>query len=222
MFSGNSPAVAFPAIMSQKFHARANFSPGHLSAPDLHPASPSGPHLAILRHSALPLCSISRIPMSDPMVTTILSALESVRGEYYRLVFVGQVAEPNLLTISRISRYPLINLSLEMSRLLMAVPPAQRARNLTSIAEDLVHRVGAEGVILNRLELLFLPSLSHDPVRTLLQLSRELSILAVWPGEMDRDRLRYAEPTHPEHRDYDALDLVVVKPAFGAHAVTTE
>src|SRR5680860_575744 len=118
-------------------------------------------------------------PMQDPMVTTILSALESVRGDYYRLVFVGPVAEPYLLAISRTTRFPLINLSLEMSRLLIDVPPARRARDLPGIAESLLDHVNAEGVILNRLELLFLPSLSHDPVRTLLRLSRNLTILAV-------------------------------------------
>ncbi len=147
--------------------------------------------------------------MPDP-ITSILSVLESVRGEYYRLVFVGRVAEPYLLAISRASHFPLINLSLEMSRLLMEVPPVQRQRRLPDIAAERLDRVEAEGVILNRLELLFLPALSHDPLRTLLQMSRHLTILAVWPGEMENNRLSYAHPAHPEHRDYDSADLVVV------------
>ncbi|HET7275002.1 MAG TPA: BREX-3 system P-loop-containing protein BrxF [Gammaproteobacteria bacterium] len=157
--------------------------------------------------------------MPDPLTESILAALEYVRNEYYRLVFVGRSAIPVLPDVASATGFPLINFSLEISRSLREVPLAQRARRLRGIAQSIVNEKADDGVILTRIELLFLPSLLHDPVRTLLELSRRQPILAVWPGEGEDGRLRYAEPSHPEYHDSERGDIIMVPPFAGAPAV---
>jgi len=58
-------------------------------------------------------------------------------------------------------------------------------------------------LILDRLEVLFTPTLQLDVLRLLLDLGRSGRLIAIWPGEYQNTRLTYAMPGHPEYREYE-------------------
>jgi hypothetical protein len=65
-------------------------------------------------------------------------------------------------------------------------------------------------VMLDNIELLFAPELEQDPLRLLQRLSRNLTIVAAWPGTVDGGCLTYAEPGHPETRRYSSPQACIV------------
>ncbi len=65
-------------------------------------------------------------------------------------------------------------------------------------------------MVLDNLELLFDVELKQDPLRLLQHISRNRNVVAAWNGHVDGGKLTYAEPGHPEYREYKAKELLLV------------
>jgi hypothetical protein len=65
-------------------------------------------------------------------------------------------------------------------------------------------------VVLDNLEILFDKDLQQDPLRLLQSISRNRAVVASWNGIMNSGRLFYAEPEHPEYRNYDTAGVQIV------------
>jgi len=105
---------------------------------------------------------------------------------------------------------PVVNLSLELSRRLLDVSTRQRPIRASSIVDDIVRGYPGDVVVVDNLELLFAPELELDPLRMLKHLGRDRTVIAAWPGTIDGSHLRYAEPGHPEARDYPVQGTEIV------------
>lgn len=106
-----------------------------------------------------------------------------------------------------------INVSLALSQRLLGVALPHRQIQSPSILADVL--AGEEPALLYDLELLFELALQLDPLRVMRAASRSRLLLALWPGTLEDGNLTYAEPDHPQHRQYrpDDLEGLLVAPA---------
>lgn len=65
-------------------------------------------------------------------------------------------------------------------------------------------------LLLDRIQILMLPQLMFKATDVLCRVARRRSVCASWPGRLDRGRLLYADPNHPEFLDEDASRALVI------------
>ena len=146
---------------------------------------------------------------------------EAVREEighaeslYNRLVLVvgvhGAGKSGTLKEIAGRIGAPLVNVNLELSRCLLDLADRQRPRHVHHLLERIVAETGSNVVLLDNIELLFDVSLRQDPLRLLQGLSRRRTVVAAWNGSIDGGYISYAEPGHPEYRQYPKDGILTV------------
>ncbi len=156
--------------------------------------------------------------MSELNLSDVLARIEQAGALYHRLILL--VAPPGagkteaLRHVAQQVGAPLINVNLEISRLLLDLTERQRALQLPRLLGDLLETTKAEVILLDNTEILFAPSLRQDPLRLLQGLSRNRTVVATWNGSVKGGRLVYAETGHPEHQSYPVQDLLVVSPGM--------
>ena len=152
--------------------------------------------------------------MAAPLPERVLARVAEVGGLYHRLLLV--VGPPRsgktgaLRDIAAAQGWPLLNVNLRLSELLLELTQKQRALRTARIIGDIVNATAGDVVLLDNIELLFGPDLAQDPLRLLQGLSRNRTVVAAWCGEFDGTTLTYAEPGHPEARRYARPEAIVV------------
>lgn len=99
------------------------------------------------------------------------------------------------------------NLNLELSALLLEEPAQDRKRTSVMIAEDWLRCTGSPILLLNHIEFLFDTALGLDPVKVMLNSSKNKTIVAIWPGAIVANQLTYATPSHHEYKSYKLPEL---------------
>jgi hypothetical protein len=142
--------------------------------------------------------------MSASVIESLVAAARDAHRDSARLILVAgdvdalrtQVLHAAAEQLGR----PVLALSRMLARALLDIGPAERARRLADLLDD--GMAGAEPpLFLDRLELLFEPSLAIAPLRLLTAAARSRTIVAAWPGPLRDGFLLYARPGHPEfHR----------------------
>lgn len=152
--------------------------------------------------------------MNETLVQTLIDKLRQVDGLYYRLLLLvapsGSGKTACLKRVQAQEDVPCLNVSLELSRQLLPLTERQRALQLPQLLETTVAAMESDRTLLDNIELLFSPGLRQDPLRLLESLSRNRSLLVAWPGTIDDRHITYAEPGHPEYRQYEIKDFLVV------------
>ena len=128
----------------------------------------------------------------------------SKRQSFNLLLLILEIETSELLLQETASRSGIayVNVSLELSRQLrqqIIIHPREVAQTL----DKMVRTFPDQLLILDRLEVLFTPTLQLDVLRLLLDLGRSGRLIAIWPGEYQNTRLTYAMPGHPEYREYE-------------------
>ena len=152
--------------------------------------------------------------MPTSLVNRICSAVEKASGLYERLVVVAGDASPEKEEAFGKAAEKLgghrIGISRGLSRALLDMTERQRrlnaAREVTRIA-----KAGGDGVhFVERVGLLFLPSLQLDPLRLFQRLSRDRTIVVNWEGPVGDGLLTYARPDHAEYRRYPVTEAGIL------------
>ncbi len=144
----------------------------------------------------------------------VLDRVGEAGGLYHRLLLV--VGPPRsgktgaLRDIAASEGWPLVNVNLRLSELLLELTQKQRALRAARLLGDIVEAANGDAVLLDNIELLFGPELAQDPLRLLQGLTRNRTVVVTWCGEYDGTTLTYAEPGHPEARRYTRPEAVVV------------
>lgn len=102
-----------------------------------------------------------------------------------------------------------LNIGLLLSQSLREVEPRFRPPEIQSILAGLIRSAEGDLVALDHTEILFQRDLQLDPLRMLLQQSRNKVLLVKWPGVLNEEKLVYGEPHHPEYRCYEEPDAVL-------------
>lgn len=109
--------------------------------------------------------------------------------------------------------WPVVSLSLSLSERLLELTVRQRALRVARLVDDIVNEQASDPVLLDNIELLFLPDLKQDPLRLLQSLSRNRTIVATWGGTCLGTSLTYATPEHPEFRRFEEPQAIIVSSA---------
>ncbi|MBN2885451.1 MAG: BREX-3 system P-loop-containing protein BrxF [Chromatiaceae bacterium] len=146
-------------------------------------------------------------------VEQLAAAIRTAEALYHRLVLlVGTPGSGKTLALRRLADQegcPLVNVNLALSAALLDLSPRQRTLHLPRLLDDVTASSGSLR-LLDNLEILFDPDLRQDPLRLLQQLARRHRVVASWGGILTSSTFTYAVNGHPEHRVYDAHDLLIV------------
>lgn len=153
--------------------------------------------------------------MSAILIKEEISArIAQGRSLYYQLVLLvgpsGSGKTRILQELAGQEGYHYINVNLELSRRLLDLSRRQRALHTPRLLAAIIQDLGAGVYLLDNMEILFDPALQQDPLRLLQGLARDRTIVAAWNGFLEKGRLIYAEPGHPEYRRYPVDDLTIV------------
>lgn len=107
--------------------------------------------------------------------------------------------------------WPLLNVSLQLGQRLQEVRAERRPLRVQPYLDAMIEERDGEVLLLDRLALLFDPSLQQNPLELLKQLARNRTLVAGWPGTIENGFLTYAEPNHPEYRRFATSDLPLVQ-----------
>lgn len=152
--------------------------------------------------------------MSESLADRLISLIGQASQLYYRLILLvgpaGTGKTEALRLVEEYAGFPRINLNLALSRQLLELTERQRVLQLPQLLAELLAPYRGGVILLDNLEILFNVSLKQDPLRLLQRLSRQQTIVAAWPGNIEANKLVYAEPNHPEYRRYLIQDYLVL------------
>ena len=154
------------------------------------------------------------------MLDTIKSHISQTQNQYYKLILVVGSPASGTQTLNELGsefNTPIINLGYELSARLLEVPAKSRPLKVQQTTEDIISDQGSDVVLLDHLEFLFEPSLKQNPLNLLKQLSRNQVVIASWRGEYSDGKITYAIQGHPEYRQYDARDILIISPSNTTH-----
>ncbi|WP_048159300.1 BREX-3 system P-loop-containing protein BrxF [Methanosarcina sp. WWM596] len=151
--------------------------------------------------------------MSKLIQEKIKQSLKAAEGSYYRLVLlVGEPGSGKTMVLRDVANelsVPVININLELSAKLLELTAKQRTLHLQRFLDEITE-TGNSTLILDNLEILFDKDMKQDPLRLLQRISRNHSIVASWNGKTTGSKLTYAASDHPEYRNYDQVDILIV------------
>ncbi|CAB1056977.1 VrlJ [Olavius sp. associated proteobacterium Delta 1] len=154
--------------------------------------------------------------MAEPLADQIMRKVNQAAELYHRLMLViapsGAGKTTALLEVRDRTGATLINVNLELSRLMLDLTQRQRALKLPRLLQEIVDKDTGNMTFLDNIELLFDVGLKQDPLRLLQGLSRNKTVVASWNGAIIDGFLTYAEPAHPEFRRYPVHDFLVASP----------
>lgn len=105
----------------------------------------------------------------------------------------------------------LLNLNLILSERLMNITQSKRSRSISSEINEIIEDYPRTHILLvNHFELLFLSELEQDPIRLFEDLSKERTIVLIWPGAYEDGVLSYAQPWHSEYREFMNVDASII------------
>ncbi len=138
------------------------------------------------------------------------AALQSIESQYHRLIFLVNCENEQKLEIMRhLGRDETVNVSLGLSASLIEYSIKQRPLKVAEIMTNLVNE-SPSPVLLDKLDILFDPSLQTDPLAMLQSLSKGKIIIAFWDGNFKDNKLYYAEPGYPEYKSYPVKDFAAI------------
>ena len=158
--------------------------------------------------------------MAEAIQEKLKQSLRAAEGLYHRLVLlVGESGSGKTEVLREFAEEigtEVININLLLSAELLGLSETQRGLHLPEILDKIVDKEPVT-VVLDNIEILFDQRLKQDPLRLLQLMSRNRSVVAAWNGRIEQGRLIYAEPGHPEYRQYDGKELLFV----GMNGTTT-
>lgn len=152
--------------------------------------------------------------MSAAFASRVMDAVPSVQDQYHKLVLAVGPARSGktaaLVLVAQQRGWAIVNVNLSLSERLLELTQKQRKVRVVAILDETVRAENASVVVLDNIEMLFAQELAQDPLRLLQGLSRNVTIIAAWPGTIDGGCLTYAEPGHPEARRYVSPQACIV------------
>ena len=132
--------------------------------------------------------------------------LEATRHLTERLIIIaGPASSGKTVTLRALNLkhgWPLINVGLAVTERLLELPDKERAFRTEKILSEIIKGHAGNVVLLDNLEILFLPTLEQNPVRLLQSLARGRGIVATWHGCFKGRVLSYASPADREHQHF--------------------
>jgi len=105
--------------------------------------------------------------------------------------------------LSFFNNYVWINVGLELSKALLDETQDDYKLAVPRLLRKLVSEAPGNQVVLDRIDILFLPAFQLDVINLLRQLDRNKSVVVIWPGVLEGRKLIYSKPEYPDYHSYD-------------------
>lgn len=155
--------------------------------------------------------------MAEPLADTVIRYIDQAPGLYCRLILLagpaGSGKTATLQEVHQRTSAPLVNVNLELSRRMLDLTERQRALKLPSLLAEIVKLPGGEVILLDNIEVLFDVLLKQDPLRLLMGISRNKTVVVAWSGSIDGSYIIYAKPGHTEYKRYPKHEFLIVSTA---------
>lgn len=108
--------------------------------------------------------------------------------------------------------FVIVELSLELSKLLITVPMIERTRFTDKWVLEYLASLQPGSVVCAHPDLLFEPQLNVDPLALFRQAARITRLVILWLGDFTNDVLFYATPGHQHYRAWRRSDFSIHQP----------
>ncbi|EOC1473221.1 BREX-3 system P-loop-containing protein BrxF [Cronobacter turicensis] len=115
--------------------------------------------------------------------------------------------EQDILPFHLPEEITLLELSEELCEHLLPLSRGDRSRKAPDILAKVLNCIASEVVWIDRIQVLFEPSLELDPLRQLQELARIKPIIAIWPGQLTEHFLTFSVPGRADYQSYKANEL---------------
>ncbi|WP_351010397.1 BREX-3 system P-loop-containing protein BrxF [Shewanella sp. S1-58-MNA-CIBAN-0166] len=154
--------------------------------------------------------------MLDEILAKVSDAETAALLSSYRLVIL--LLSPKQIEVIPSFLYeqniPSINISLVMANSLAVLSAKRRENELFTLLKKRTLMNTSQSLWLNRLHILFEPSLNQEPIKLLKLLSKQTFMVVVWPGDYDDKALTYSLPGKPDYKYYPLSELKDVQVVY--------
>ncbi len=156
-------------------------------------------------------CTKVGVVMIDPAaaaatVKQLLDASAVSGGKPVLLIGSEQDRSSTIEALAALLNTSSINLNIDLVQTILGASDARV--DIVSAVSAL--EPSAPVLLLNRIQILMLPHFLAKATDVLSRVARRRLVCASWPGRLERGRLRYADPNHPEFLDEDASRALVI------------
>ncbi len=147
----------------------------------------------------------------EPLSQLVAEAID----RYVRLVLlVGEYSAGKTRVLSEFaadSSESILCVGSSLSERLIGQPARQRPVVANDTFGDLMRDAGTnDSVLVDNIEVLFLPSLQLDPLKLLQDSARNRTVVACWPGMIVNQDLLYGGNGHPDSRVFHSPDALLL------------
>ncbi len=119
------------------------------------------------------------------------------------VILVGRPGSGKSRILRRLSNNNYLDLSKELTKKLLPFAREKRVALAPAMLQEIFDSREEAVVIMDNIEILFLPELDLDPLTVLTKLSREKTLVVAWVGGYDGSRLSWSEPGRPGYKAFD-------------------
>ena len=113
-----------------------------------------------------------------------------------------------------------LNVSKELSDVLMTVPTNERGLFAEEWLKDLLRELREKPVLCSHPDLFFHPSLKIDFFTLIRQVARIKQVIILWPGEYSKDTLTYAIPDHHHYEVWKISEPLLIQPKISIYPIS--
>lgn len=135
------------------------------------------------------------------------SALLRLCDQASSLVLIVNSTEQGIFPSHLSEEITLLELSEELCEHLLPLSRDDRSRKAPDILAKILNCIASEVVWIDRIQILFEPSLELDPLRQLQELARIKPIIAIWSGQLTEQFLTFSVPGRADYQSYTANEL---------------
>lgn len=150
-----------------------------------------------------------------PTARYCANLIQHAVGSYHPLIWVvAEGPDDASFVLDRLAAHQkssVVSVGQAVSELLAPLTTPQRRRKISTLLEDVAKPAQGKVIFLDRVEVLFHPSLAISVGRQMEALSRQChTLVVVWPGKFAGRDLFYATPGHPEEQKHPLGNCPVV------------
>ncbi|MED5634000.1 BREX-3 system P-loop-containing protein BrxF [Enterobacter hormaechei] len=141
------------------------------------------------------------------LLTETNSAILRLCDQASSLVLIVNSTEQAIEPSQHSEEITLLELSEKLCEHLLPLSRDDRSRKAPDILAKMLNCIVSEVVWVDRIQVLFEPSLELDPLRQLQELARIKPIIAIWPGQLTEQLLTFSVPGRADYQSYTANEL---------------
>jgi len=144
----------------------------------------------------------------------VINSIAQVGNNFSKLLMlVGPVFSGKTQCLKEVSErinIPYVNIGVELSKKLIELSVKQQVLRVSELTAEIVSNIHSDVALVDNIEMLFNPDLKVDPIRLLLNCSRNKTLVVAFSGKQVGNSIIYAEPHHPEYGKFKINDYEVI------------